>query len=153
MLKYVGIENARCRRSSPMSIKSTNIFIPISYVLEYREFWEDVDNDKIDLSTDYNEYDGVVMSSLKYVKGERNYYQTIRKNKEALCIDLVQEYNDREEDPMSINLTYTEKYLLGSGNRGVLRNRNEFLINKSRPELFDWDSLQKDNLLKDHDPN
>jgi hypothetical protein len=38
---------------------------------------------------------------------------------------------------MSINLTYTEKYLSGRS----LRNKNEFLINKTRTN--NWHELEK----------
>ena len=116
---------------------SRDIFIPVSHVLEYREYWEDIDNDKIGLEP-CDEFDGVMISSLKGVKGERAYYKTLKKEKDEKCIDYVQTYNEREDDPMTINLTYTEKYMSGR----ALRNQNEFLINKSK-SLVDWDYLNK----------
>ena len=43
---------------------------------------------------------------------------------------------------MSINLTYAEKYMIEGGSRG-LRNQNEFLIDKSRHKMVDWNYLSK----------
>ena len=72
--------------------RATTTFIPISHVLEYREFWEDVDNDRLDVEEDHSEYEGYLLSSLRYVKGERNYYRQLNIRREGACIDLVKEY-------------------------------------------------------------
>lgn len=138
--KYLSIDRIRGKRLFPQAVRSNPCFIPISHVLEYREFWEDVDNDYLGLERDATEYPDLCMSSLKFIKGERAYYRKIRENRETQCIDLVKEYHDREDNPMSINLTYTEKYLTG----GNLRNKNCFLIDRSRHDLVDWHLLSKD---------
>lgn len=62
----------------PLNVRSASIFIPVSHVLEYREFWEDVDNDRIGLEDDSTEFEGYSLSSLKYAKGERAYYRGLR---------------------------------------------------------------------------
>lgn len=54
VLKYMEIEHARGRKVHPYV---RNVFIPISHVLEYREFWEDIENEL--LNTEYaDEYEG-----------------------------------------------------------------------------------------------
>ena len=77
----------------PAHVAAGSVFVPISHVLEYREFWEDTDNDRlIDAEEDFTEYEGVYISSLRYLKGEREYYKGLRSGKESLCIDLVRDY-------------------------------------------------------------
>ena len=54
-----------------------NLFIPVTHVLEYREHWEDADNDRLGLEL-YDEFYGIEISSLRRVKGEREYYKRLR---------------------------------------------------------------------------
>ena len=46
VLRYLDMELTKGKRLVPINVRSASIFVPISHVLEYREFWEDVDNDK-----------------------------------------------------------------------------------------------------------
>ena len=78
MFKYIHIEKARGKRLLPYV---SHLFIPVSDILEFREFWDDIDNDKIGLQP-CDEYDGVYISSLKYVKGERDYYRRLKTSKD-----------------------------------------------------------------------
>lgn len=120
MIKYLNVEISRGKRLIPAHVRCASVFIPISHVLEYREFWEDADNDRMYIDEDFTEYKGIFISSLRYAKGEREYYKLLRDGRQNLCIDLVKEYQEREDDPMSINLTYSEKYLNGvSAGRGI----------------------------------
>lgn len=65
--KYLRIERTKGSRLIPF-VK--NIFIPVTHVLEYRELWEDVDNDRL-LGEYADEYPGLNISSLLKFKGER----------------------------------------------------------------------------------
>ena len=69
VLKYMEIEHSRSRKGQP-NIK--NIFIPISHVLEYREHWEDLEDEYLNLEY-ADEYEGYEISSILKVAGAREY--------------------------------------------------------------------------------
>ncbi|CDW79773.1 UNKNOWN [Stylonychia lemnae] len=132
VMNYLEIENARGKKLCPFV---RNIFIPVSHVIEYREFWEDTDNDKIGLEKNEDEYKDYCISSLKKVTGERDYYRKLKEIKETQVIDMVEENKERDDEPGSVKLTFMEKFVNGR----ALKNKNQFLINKSKP--LDWGYL------------
>ena len=109
-----------------------NIFIPVTHVLEYREYWEDIENYKIG-TTFAEEYPGFNISSIRNFKGDREYYKRLRKIKEKECIDLVQDHIDREDDPNSIKLSYSEKFQSG---KIIKKRNNEFYMKYNNPFKF-----------------
>jgi hypothetical protein len=75
--RYLSIERSKGKRLIPYV---RNIFIPVTHVLEYREFWEDIDKDRI--GTIYaEEFKGFSISSIRNFKGERKYLQELREIK------------------------------------------------------------------------
>jgi hypothetical protein len=127
-------------------VQAASVYVPISHVLEYREFWEDTDNEALlDTQHDETEFPDIYISSLRYLKGERSYYQELRSGKDSLCIDLVKDYAEREDNPLSINLTYKEKYVNGTASgRGFKSENNIFLLSRSRSQGLDWAKLSRD---------
>lgn len=128
VLRYLEIESARGKKLLPFV---RNIFIPISHVLEYREFWEDVDNEYLNMERS-DEYGDYQISSIKNAKGMRDYYRQLKYNRDNLVIDLVQDREEKEGDPSNLKLSFVEKFITSRG----LRNNNQYLINKSKP--YDW---------------
>eukprot|EP00347_Sterkiella_histriomuscorum_P018570 403345014 len=125
--RYLEIESCRGKK---LSNHIKHQYIPISHVLEYREFWEDCDLSQIGKEVNPEEYpQGLEISSINYIKGERDYLKELREKRETLVIDLVKEYNEKEQDPNSIRLTFSEKFMAGK----QIKNKNQFLINKSKP--------------------
>lgn len=96
-------------------------------MLEYREFWEDIDNDKIgkEYAEEFKDYQ---ISSIRNAKGERAYYKKLKYFRDNCVLDLANDDKEADGDPLSIKLSFSEKYLSGK----VIRNRNEYFINKSR---------------------
>lgn len=73
------------------------MYIPLAYVLEYNDNWEDEDDidDKQFAGIEKEEqYEGFTISSVRNLKGERDYYKKLKQNKDDLVIDLVREHFD-----------------------------------------------------------
>lgn len=73
------------------------MYIPLAYVLEYNDNWEDEDDndDKQFAGIEKEEqYEGLIISSVRNLKGERDYYKKLKQNKDELVIDLVREHFD-----------------------------------------------------------
>jgi hypothetical protein len=103
-------------------------------VLEYREYWDDIENYRIG-TTYEEEFKGFNISSIRNFKGERQYLKDLRDLRERECIDLVEDHRDREDDPTSIKLSFSEKYHTG---KMIKNNNNEYLMKKPKTFKFEF---------------